>query len=147
MKNTLTSSMVMFYFLVGLVPCYLVCHLLPTYVYRSFPSAPPVPPTVRIPCLVGGFLPLFLLPPPPPFPWTISTADARRCLLISASASCHLTMNRSAASRIPRYHYTACRIRKTYVSHSRLHYHKYSGSTPALKSLLVSMFSVILLLP
>ena len=44
-----TSSTDMFYSLVGLVPCYSVYHLLPTFVHRGFPSTPPVA-------------------PPPPFP-------------------------------------------------------------------------------
>ena len=30
--------------LVGLVPCYPVCHFLPIFVHRSFPSIPPAPP-------------------------------------------------------------------------------------------------------
>ena len=90
---------------VGLVPCYPVCHLLPTFVHRSSPSTPPVPPLLAFPW--SSFLPLLLLPPLPPFPWIPPTPDARRCLLSSASSSCHLTMDRSAASRTPRYHFPA----------------------------------------
>ena len=51
----------------------------------------------------SGFRPLFLLPPPAAFPRTPPTAGARRCPFSSASSSCHLTMNRSAASRTPLY--------------------------------------------
>ena len=39
-----TSIIGMFYFLVGLVPRYSVCHLLPTFFHRGFPSTRPVPP-------------------------------------------------------------------------------------------------------
>ena len=54
-----TSSVDMFYLLVGLVPCYPVCHLLPTFVHRGFPSTPPVaPPVCAFPW--SGFLPLLL---------------------------------------------------------------------------------------
>ena len=54
-----------------------------------------------------AFVPLVTTPPvsssPLPFPWTPPPEDARRCLLSSVSASCHHTINRSPASRIPRY--------------------------------------------
>ena len=56
----------MFYFLVGLVPCYPVCHLLPTFVHRNFPSTPPVPPPPRIPLV--GFPSTPPVAPPPPIP-------------------------------------------------------------------------------
>ena len=44
-----------FYLLVGLVPCYSVCHLLPDFFDRGFPT---------------------ILPPPSPFPWTLPLTDA-----------------------------------------------------------------------
>ena len=59
--------MVMFYSLVGLVPWYPLCHLLLTFVDRSFPSAPLVPTSLRIPSV--GFSattpPVASLPPIP----------------------------------------------------------------------------------
>ena len=64
-----------------------------------------LPPLPAFPWL--GFLPLLVLPLLPPFPWAPPTADARRCLLSCASSSCHLTMNRSAASATTRYHFPA----------------------------------------
>ena len=63
-----TSSIDMFYFLlhfiVGLVPCYPVCQLLPTFVllFAPLPAFP-----------WSGFLPLLLLSPLPPFPWALPT--------------------------------------------------------------------------
>ena len=54
---------------------------------------------------VSLLLPLWPSFPPPP--WAPPTADAPRCKLNCASSSCHLTMNRSAASRTPRYHFSA----------------------------------------
>ena len=56
----------MFYFLVGLVHCYPVCHLLPTFVRRSFPSTPPVPPPLSIPLVV--FSATCPVAPSPPIP-------------------------------------------------------------------------------
>ena len=47
----------MFYFLTGLVPWYPVCHILPTFVHRGFPSAFTAPPLPRIP-----FASYFVLP-------------------------------------------------------------------------------------
>ena len=44
--------------------------------------------------LWSGFLPLLLLPPLSAFPWAPPAADARRCLLGSASSSPHLTITR-----------------------------------------------------
>ena len=38
------SSIFMFYLMIGLVPRRSVCHLLATFVHRSFPCTPPAPP-------------------------------------------------------------------------------------------------------
>ena len=75
--------------LVGLVPCYPVCHLLPAFVNRGF--------------LVS----LQPLPSPLLFAWAPPVADTWRFLLNVVSFSCHLAMKRSAASRTPRYHLPA----------------------------------------
>ena len=96
-----TSSMVMFYFVVGLVPRSLDCHFHRTFVQPLFPlyssySSPSPRSLGRVFCH-SSCCPLH-----PLLPWALPTVDARRCLLISASASCHLTIYRSAASRIPR---------------------------------------------
>ena len=47
-----TSSIDMFHFLVGLVPCYPVCRLLPAFVHRGFPFTPPFAPPS--PCIYIG---------------------------------------------------------------------------------------------
>ena len=75
----------MFYFLVGLMPCYPLGHLLPTFVHHRFPSTPPGRPPLRISYI--GFSASSPVAPPPP-----------------VSLGCHLTMKYSAASKIPRYH-------------------------------------------
>ena len=72
--------MVMFYFSIGLMPCYPVCHFLPTFVHGSFLSTSPVPPPLHIPLVELSATFLLYLPPLPPFRWKTSTADARRCL-------------------------------------------------------------------
>ena len=72
--------------LVGLVPCYPVCHLLPALVNRGFPT---------------------ILPPSLPIPLDAAHTDAWRFLLNFASFSCHLIINRSDASRTPRHHWPA----------------------------------------
>ena len=96
----------MFYFVFCLVPCYALlppCLPSPSY-FRppQFPfyysCSPPSPHS-----LVRVFCHSSCCSPPPLFSWTPPTADARRCLLSSASASCHLIMNRSTASRIRVY--------------------------------------------
>ena len=71
----------------GLVPCYPVCRLLPTpFANRGFPTTAAV------------------VSPLPTSIDTTHTTDARRRLLSFTSFSRQLTMNRSAASRTPRYH-------------------------------------------
>ena len=76
-----TSSIGMLYFLVGLVPCYLVCHLLPTFVHRGFPSTPPVPPPTRIPLV--GFPSTPPVAPPSPIPLrTTHGGCAALCLIL-----------------------------------------------------------------
>ena len=110
----------MFYLLVGLVSCYPVCHFLPTFVHRSFPSTPPVPPSLRIPLVRFSATPPVAPPPPIPLDTTYGGCAALPTQLslilvsshhepfgCSASSSCHLTMNRSAASRIPPHHFPA----------------------------------------
>ena len=78
-----TSSMVVFYFPVVLVPCYPICHLLHTFGHLSFPCTPPPPPS---PNSLGHHL---------------------RQMRGAYSASFHSTTNRSAASTIPRFHFPA----------------------------------------
>ena len=69
----------MFYFLVGLVPCYPVCHLLATFfVERSFPSTPPpVPPLLRMPSVWFSPTPPLAASstPPPHSDHTTTTTD------------------------------------------------------------------------
>ena len=77
-----TSSRWKFYFLVGLVLCYPVCHLLPTFVYCSFPSTPPVPPPLRVP-LVGFYA---TLPVAPPLPIPLDTTHGG-CAALSTQLS------------------------------------------------------------
>ena len=93
----------MFTFLVGLVPCCPVCHLLPTFVYGSFPSTSPVPLHSRIPLV--GF---------PPTPLSLDTTHGGCAALPTqlSLSSCHLTMNCSAASRTPRYNSATCWLHK-----------------------------------
>ena len=105
-----TSIIDMFHLLlliVGLVPCYPDCRLLPTFVHRGFPHTPPLVAPLP-PSPWSGFLPLFLLPPLPLFPWALPTADAPCRLLSCASSSCNLTMSHSAALRTPRHRFPAC---------------------------------------
>ena len=93
----------MFYLLVCLVPCYPVCHLLP-FVHRGFPSAPPVAPPPQIPLVGFPSVP----PVPPPFPNPLGTTTHGGFPALSAQLCLILGMNRSAASRTPRYHLPAC---------------------------------------
>ena len=107
-----TSSIGMFYLQVTVEPaasCYplsAISFLLsPTAVSLLFLLLPPLPAFA-----LSGFLPLLscCLPSPHSLGHHAHTmADARRCLLSGASSSCHLTMNRSAASRTPRYRFPA----------------------------------------
>ena len=46
-----------------MVPCYPVCHLLPTFIHRGFSSTPPVPPMPRI--SLRAFLSTPPVAPPP----------------------------------------------------------------------------------
>ena len=99
-----TSSIGMFYFLIGLVPRYpqsafsfLLSSTAVSLLLLMSPLHPAFP--------WWGFLPLLMLPPLSPFPLKPPTAYAQRCLIRCASFSRHLTMNRSAASRTPRYHF------------------------------------------
>ena len=47
-----------------MVPCYPVCHLLPTFVHRGFPPTPPAAPPPRIPFFGFPSTPPVALPPP-----------------------------------------------------------------------------------
>ena len=76
------------------------CHLLPTFVHRSFYSLLSVPPLPAFPW--SG-----VLPPLFPFLWTPPTANARRCLPRCVVSSRYLTMYSPADSRTPRYHFLA----------------------------------------
>ena len=66
----------------------------------------PCPPSISF-LLPSTVVSLRLFPLPCPFPWTPPITDAWRFLLNVASFSCHLTMNRSAASRTHRCHFPA----------------------------------------
>ena len=74
-----TSSMDVIYLLVGLVPCYPVCRLLPTY--------PPRFPLYSSCCLpyprarVRGFFPHSCCPPLSQLPWILPTVDMSGSLL------------------------------------------------------------------
>ena len=61
-----TSGMGMLHLLVGLVPCYPVCRLLPTFAHRRFPSTP-VPPLAPVSLI--GFPSTPPVARPPPSPW------------------------------------------------------------------------------
>ena len=112
--------------IVGLVPCYPDCRFFPTFAHRGSPYTPRVAPRAPIP-LVEFISPLLLLPPRPPFPWAPPTVYARRCLLSCASSSCHVTMNRSAVSRTPRYHFPAFLV---VVGHSAVSTPNTKGECP-----------------
>ena len=114
-----TSRLDRFYLSVGLVPCYPVGCLLPAFVNRGSLQAMSSwsVKTRRAPSRHCRDARVYDhrttamhdidYPPPVPFRRASPTTDAWRCLFRSASSLCHLTMNRFAASRTPRYHLPA----------------------------------------
>ena len=99
------SSIVVLYFLDGLVPSHPGRHLLLPFVQPRLSSTSTAPLPLRVPLVRHSATSPVPPAPLPQFPWAPPTVDAPRYLLISASTSCHLTMNTLYASRVPRYHF------------------------------------------